>query len=116
MSKILHLKKSPKVIRNEYVSVKLPHSPCPSERALKNGQRLLLFLRRLLLYACVKRVGFTGAPFQHMLELLRCWSVRVEYPCFMGSHQRHKGFFVTHEQGHLSFPLPNKRSHSAPFL
>ena len=51
-----------------------------------------------------------------MLDLLRCWSVRVEYPGFMGSHQRHKGVFVAHERGHLSLPLANKRSHSPPFL
>lgn len=35
---------------------------------------------------------------------------------FISSHQRHKGVFVTREQGHLFFPLANKRSHSPPFL
>lgn len=61
-------------------------------------------------------VGFAGAPFLCALDLLWCWSVRVKYPCFMGSHQCHKGVFVAHEQGHLSLPLANKCSYSPPFL
>lgn len=64
----------------------------------------------------VKRAGFTGSPFLHVLDLLRCWSVSVEHPCVMASHRHHKEVFVAYERGHLASPVANKRSHSPPFL